>query len=98
MPFSTIEISEMEATLTILESTLKSAVNLLSGDQNAERLAKLHNHGESELPDLKAAELSTRVVNLLGQVEQLLEPSSLILADHFLGLSCCFMHKAGYTC
>ncbi|KIA75384.1 hypothetical protein HK57_00103 [Aspergillus ustus] len=75
----------MEATLSILSAALNEVSAQLQGPLNAERLAALHNHSEGKLPDAALSELAGKTVDLLHQVEQLLEPSSLVLADHFLG-------------
>jgi hypothetical protein len=76
----------MEATLSILSASLKEATSQLQGPLNAERLAALHDHREGKLPDAVLSELAAQTIDLLHQVEQLLEPSSLVLADHFLGM------------
>ncbi|KAL3484362.1 O-methyltransferase-domain-containing protein [Aspergillus germanicus] len=75
----------MEATLSILSASLKEARSQLQGPLNAERLAALHDHREGKLPDAALSELAAQTIDLLHQVERLLEPSSLVLADHFLG-------------
>ncbi|KAL4886431.1 S-adenosyl-L-methionine-dependent methyltransferase [Aspergillus karnatakaensis] len=75
----------MEATLSILNASLQEAVAQLKGPLNAERLAALHDHDEGKLPDAALSDLAARTVDLLHEAEQLLEPSSLVLADHFLG-------------
>ncbi|KAL4913033.1 O-methyltransferase-domain-containing protein [Aspergillus aurantiobrunneus] len=75
----------MEATLSILNASLAEASAQLTGPLNTERLAALHDHREEILPDAALSDLAARTIDLLHQVEQLLEPSSLVLADHFLG-------------
>ncbi|KAL2842716.1 pyridoxal phosphate-dependent transferase [Aspergillus pseudoustus] len=77
--------TKMDATLSILSAALKVASAQLQGPLNAERLAALHNHSEGKLPDVALGELAGKTIDLLHQIEQLLEPSSLVLADHFLG-------------
>ncbi|KAJ6151365.1 hypothetical protein N7470_007959 [Penicillium chermesinum] len=76
----------MEAALSFLFASLKEASSQLQGPLNAERLAALHDHREGKLPDAALSELAAQTIDRLHQVEQLLEPSSLVLADHFLDL------------
>lgn len=76
----------MEVALSILSASLKEASSQLQGPLNPERLAALHDHREGKLPDAALSELAAQTIDLLHQVEQLLEPSSLVLADHFLGV------------
>ncbi|KAL3459740.1 O-methyltransferase-domain-containing protein [Aspergillus heterothallicus] len=75
----------MEATLSNLSASLKEVTAQLQGPLNAERLTALHDHAEGKLPDTALTELAAQTIDLLHQIEQLLEPSSLVLADHFLG-------------
>lgn len=77
----------MESTLKILGASLQEALLQLTGPLSEERLVALHDHREGRLVDANLGEAATRVIDLLHQVEQLLEPSSLVLADHFLGES-----------
>ncbi|GIJ86443.1 hypothetical protein Asppvi_005332 [Aspergillus pseudoviridinutans] len=75
----------MEATLSVLCSSLQEITTQLSGPLHSEVQASLHDHSEGNLPDAKLGQLAARTIDLLHQVEQLLEPSSVVLADHFLG-------------
>ena len=75
----------MEKSLTLLNTFLQETVNQLTGPLSAERLAALYDHSLGKLPDANLSELSSQSIDLLNRVEQLLEPSSLVLADHFLG-------------
>jgi hypothetical protein len=43
-------------------------------------------HKNDRLPERKMASTASDAVDLLHQLQQLLEPGHLILADHFLGL------------
>lgn len=65
-----------------LEATIQqlSDKKLHSGLQNA-----LHYHDESKLPVTSTADLANRSIDLLHQLETLLEPGHLILANHFPG-------------
>ena len=74
----------MDTLLTQLIGTLESTIKALKGDSNAALLAALHDH--SKLPDKEVYGLAGRAVDLLHEAELLLEPSSLTLADHFLGM------------
>lgn len=73
----------MEETLTLLNASLKATLYILKGSANAELLAALHDH--DKLPDKKMAGLAYQAVDLLHEIEQLLEPGPLVLADHFFG-------------
>lgn len=74
----------MESTLTHLIGSLQSSLKSLKGDTNGELVAALHDH--DKLPDKHVASLARDAVDLLHETEQLLEPGSLVLADHFLGI------------
>ncbi len=73
----------MDSTLTNLIDALHSTLNILKGDAHAQLQAALHDH--DKLPNRKLADLAAQAVDLLHETEQLLEPGSLVLADHFLG-------------
>ncbi|KAL4783356.1 hypothetical protein BJX76DRAFT_368480 [Aspergillus varians] len=76
---------KMEATLKVLSASLQEAVTQLNGPLGTERLTTLHDHSEGNLVDAHLGEVAAQTIDLLHRVEQLLEPSSLVLADHFLG-------------
>lgn len=73
----------MDNTLTFLIDSLRSALKVLKGDVNTQLMAELHNH--DRLPNKQMAALASQAVDLLHEIEQLLEPGPLVLADHFLG-------------
>lgn len=75
----------MESILKVLGASLQETISQLTCPLNNERLAALHDHREGKLADAKLSEVAACTIDLLHQVEQLLEPSSLVLADHFLG-------------
>lgn len=77
----------MESTLKVLGASLQEAVSQLTGPLNDERLTALHDPSEGKLADADLGELAAHTIDLLNQVEQLLEPSTMVLADHFLGES-----------
>lgn len=73
----------MEQTLRgIVDSLTSSLVNLKASKVELESL--LHNH--DSLPDKAIASLASEAIDLLHETKQLLEPGSLVLADHFLGM------------
>ena len=76
--------NNVEELLEQLISSLKSSLRLLTADDIRAHLdATLHN--DRKLPEKKLASMASATIDLLHQVEQLLEPSHLVLADHFLG-------------
>ncbi|KAJ8069766.1 hypothetical protein OCU04_000184 [Sclerotinia nivalis] len=75
----------MDHILIHLIETLGSTLKLLKGDAKDELQSMLHGHNKNQLPDKRIAGLAKTAVNLLHETEQLLEPGSLVLADHFLG-------------
>jgi hypothetical protein len=76
--------NDVEALLEQLISSLKSSLQLLTADDTRAHLdATLHN--DARLPEKKLATMASETIDLLHQVEQLLEPGHLVLADHFLG-------------
>jgi hypothetical protein len=75
---------DAEALIEQLASSLKSSLSLLTADDTRAQLnATLHD--DTKLPEKKLALMATETINLLHQIEQLLEPAHLVLADHFLG-------------
>ncbi|KAJ9488964.1 hypothetical protein VN97_g4316 [Penicillium thymicola] len=76
----------MEETLLSLNSYLEKTVELLKREDIRQQLENsLHNHEPGVLPSANAAALANQSIDLLHQVEQLLEPGHLVLADHFFG-------------
>ena len=78
-----IFLLEMENTLIHLIDALRSSLKVLKGEAKGQVIAQLHDH--DKLPDKKLANLASEAIDLLHETEQLLEPGSLTLADHFLG-------------
>jgi hypothetical protein len=76
-------IEEIEKTLIELNASLQSALKTLAGERRAELMTSLHD--PNELPERRLYNLSTQTVDLLQEAKQLLEPRTVILADHFLG-------------
>lgn len=72
----------MEYTLTHLIDSLQSTLKVLRGGASPQLAAELQG---DKLPSKKFEELASRAIDLLHEVEKLLEPSPLVLADHFLG-------------
>jgi len=76
----------MEETLTYLNGYLQAVLQRLNGDEVRDQLqAALHNHEEGVLPSPRMTEITTKTIDLLHNIEQILEPGHLVLADHFLG-------------
>ena len=42
-------------------------------------------HDSEKLPDKKIVPLAAKAVDVLHDIEQMLQPAQLVLADHFLG-------------
>ena len=77
---------DLEAVLACLETSLFAFRHVLTAGTTKERLdAVLHN--DNKLPDPEILEKTGRIIDLLGSLEHLLEPASVVLADHFLGAS-----------
>jgi hypothetical protein len=75
--------NELDSALNQLVQYLQSTMRILKGEAREHLDASLHNH--QGLPDKRISELASSAVDLLHETEQLLEPGSLVLADHFLG-------------
>lgn len=73
----------MEAVLSNLIVSLKSASQQLNGQTNPTLQEVLHN--TENLPDQNASRLALETLDLLSELRLLLEPRQLILADHFMG-------------
>jgi hypothetical protein len=77
----------MEETLWSLNDHLEKTFKLLQSPKISKELhAALHNHEPGLLPSVTGTALANRSIDLLHQIEQLLEPGHLVLADHFLGM------------
>lgn len=76
---------KMEATLHLLNAHLEAVRDQLKGDLQEELQKSLHDHTEGALPYTSHASLSSQSIDMLHEIEQLLEPGQLVLADHFLG-------------
>lgn len=74
----------VNSALDHLIGTLREVLDVFKGDGKEELLAALHDH--EKLPDKQLASLANKTIDLLHETEQLLEPGSLVLADHFLGI------------
>ena len=73
-------------TLSALIEDLKVSLKTLNSDAvRTDLMAALHD--TKQLPDKKMAGLAAEAVDLLGELDLLLQPGHLILADHFLGTS-----------
>ena len=72
----------LESVLLDLNQTLKSSLMQLNGPLRDELLRRLHD--PNQLPDNELYKLSTESIDHLHEVKQLLEPKTLILAEHFM--------------
>ncbi|OJD30959.1 o-methyltransferase [Diplodia corticola] len=76
----------MDTLLTSLNSDLEGLLQTLKSEEvNLKLHNSLHDHGEGALPDPKLSKLASKSIDLLHEIEQMLEPGHLVLADHFLG-------------
>ncbi|KAI0549808.1 S-adenosyl-L-methionine-dependent methyltransferase [Xylaria curta] len=73
----------LESTLHNLIESVSSALSALEGPLSEMLCFKLGH--DSKLPDTKYSSLASRAVDVMHQAQKLLEPPSIILADHFLG-------------
>lgn len=74
----------LEDTLADLIQHLKASIKNLNDDAVAKELQAVL-HDSRQLPDKKIAHLAAEAVDILGDIDLLLEPGHVILADHFLG-------------
>jgi gliotoxin/aspirochlorine biosynthesis O-methyltransferase len=61
---------------------LKIALESLRHDETFQKSS----HDDNALPDKTFSTLSTEALNLLSDVRLQLEPSQMVLADHFMGM------------
>ena len=74
----------VEGTLTEVTEDLQKCLQRLRDPAVAKQLQEaLHN--PEKLPDKKVSSLAGEALDLLGDIDLILEPGQLILADHFLG-------------
>jgi len=77
----------MASVLTSLNTQLEDVLHTLKSDPVSQELQKgLHDHAKGALPDPELKSLANKSIDLLHQIEQMLEPGYLVLADHFLGM------------
>jgi hypothetical protein len=77
-------VVSIEGLFEHLISSLNGSLGSLKIDATRAHLdAILHN--DAKLPEKKIAAMASEAIDLLHQIEQILEPSHLVLADHFLG-------------
>ena len=74
----------LENHLSTLIQHLKTSIQSLTDDAVEKELRAVL-HDPQQLPDKKIANLAAEAIDLLGDIDLLLEPGHLILADHFLG-------------
>ena len=72
--------------LSNLIAHLKTSLSVLKDATVAkELLAVLHD--PKQLPNMRMSGLAAEAIDLLGEIDLLLEPGHMVLADHFLGRS-----------
>ncbi|KJX94161.1 hypothetical protein TI39_contig4213g00002 [Zymoseptoria brevis] len=79
-----MESTSLTSSLTLIATLVEAAENHLSTDVN-ERILTEHLHGADLPTDAGIARLADRIIDAAEKLCTLLEPSHLILADHFLG-------------
>jgi gliotoxin/aspirochlorine biosynthesis O-methyltransferase len=81
---SSIPEPSVYQTLQELNSSLESSLKKLKTDPLKSALQRAL-HDDKKLPDKDLNDLAGRTVDLLGEIDTLLEPAHLVLADHFFG-------------
>lgn len=77
----------MDILLSSLNGHLERVVEILKTEEVSRKLDKaLHNHDKGVLPDPEVSKLADQSIDLLHEIEQLLDPGHLTLADNFLGI------------
>jgi gliotoxin/aspirochlorine biosynthesis O-methyltransferase len=79
----TAPLTELEAVLQELTLNVRVAVAKLKGPLKSAVRESLHD--PNTLPEARCSAIAADVVDVLHEVQQLVEPRTLILADHFLG-------------
>jgi hypothetical protein len=74
----------LSQTLVQLEASLTAFLSVLTNDTVKKELQELL-HNDETLPDKEVLKRATSVVDKLGEMQSILEPAHLILADHFFG-------------
>lgn len=80
---------EASTTLNITLNTLVQMLTMLKQRLSEPALqAEIDSrlHDPETLPDKEIVPLAAKAVNVLHEIEQMLQPAQLILADHFLGI------------
>lgn len=76
----------LESALSELIRDLRVSVKSFNDNAVSKELQDVL-HDPQRLPDKEIARLASEAVDLLGELDILLEPAHIILADHFLGAS-----------
>lgn len=72
--------------LSSLNENLERTVKILKTEEAQRKLNEaLHNHEKGALPDQDVSKLADISTDLLHEIQQMLNPGHLTLADHFLG-------------
>lgn len=85
MPSLPFGEENLATVLSNLQQNLGASLASLKSAKIASELqAALHD--DKSLPDKALAGLASDTVDLLAEIEKLLQPAHLVLADHFLGM------------
>ncbi|KAF2972984.1 hypothetical protein GQX73_g507 [Xylaria multiplex] len=76
-------LDALEMALKNLINSVTSAVSAFEGPLNEMLRSRLRH--DRNLPDARYSSMASRAVDIMHRAQQLLEPPSIILADHFLG-------------
>ncbi|MCJ1248059.1 hypothetical protein MMC30_005274 [Trapelia coarctata] len=79
-----MELQDAHGILVNLTRNLEISLGALRKDPAKQQLQDAI-HDDKILPEIQMTAVASKAINLLHQIEQLLEPASLVLADHFLG-------------
>ncbi|KAM0545777.1 hypothetical protein ACHAPJ_011201 [Fusarium lateritium] len=74
----------LQETLLGLEATLGAFLSILNSEATKNQLQQLL-HDDQKLPNQEVSQRAASIVDRLGELQYLLEPAPLILADHFFG-------------
>lgn len=86
MPSATTNYDAANVALGDLVLHLRASLKALTAPQTSSQLAS-GLHDTEKLPDRFLTQQASEAVDLLSELEKLLQPAHLVLADHFLGES-----------
>ena len=86
--------NDLNRTLEALNSSLQSALTVLNGSERSKLFSALHD--SENLPEKVLYTQAAQTVDLIHTIRQLLEPRTVILADHFLGTRTCLATQVAH--